>query len=217
MKSSQVEIKAKALPLWIQLLGKLGINGAKSALEKRLKDGSPEEELVMAIADPLIGTINDLSDNEPENTQQVRSRWRKWLEVFMIPWLFRLIQPIVTKITAEYNRKMVQYLKDSSEKIALLLTDDIKPDNQQIDNFIDTEVAKPETKNLVITEFAGGNLLKAGLDEDLVAFLIEAANIGWDAITGKTQAQGVSVEVIAKGKIITLPSGRRATFYNQAA
>lgn len=211
------EIKAKALPVWIQLLGKLGINSAKSALEKRLEDGSPEEELVLAIAEPLIGTINEFSDAEPDNNKKVRALWLKWLNSFMNPWTFRLFQPVVDRIKQEYNRKTVQYLKDSVQQITSILTDEIKPDNEQIDSFIDAEVAKPETKHLFINEFAGGNLAKAGLDDDLIAFITEAAGIGWDAIVGNTTAQGVTVEIVGGAKVITLPSGRTAAFTQIAA
>lgn len=217
MKTLIAEIKAKALPLWIQLLGKLGINSIKSALEKRLPDGSPEEEIVLSIAEPLVGTIDEFKDADPENPKKVRALWLRWLNAFMVPWLFRLFQPIVDRIKAEYNKKMVQYLKDSLQHVGGLLTDEIRPDGDQIDSFIDAEVAKPETKHLVINEFAGGNLAKAGLDDDLIAFITEAAEIGWDAIVGKTLAQGVTVEFVDGAKVITLPSGRIAAFTKLAA
>lgn len=213
------ELKAKALPVWIKLLSLLGIKSAKSALEKRLPNGSPEQELVLGVAEPLVGTIEDLSDTNPNNSVQVRSRWLKWLNTFMTPWLFRLFQPVVDKIKLDYNKKMVQYIKDLLERIGLVLTDEIKPDNDQIDSIIDKEVGKESTKNLVIYEFAGGNLSQAGLDDDLIAFFQEAASIGWDAITGKTnvQAHGVSTQEFDGHKVITLPSGRTATFFKVAA
>lgn len=213
------QIKAKALPLWLQLLGKLGINSAKSALEKRLENDSPEEQLVMAIAEPLIGTINEFSDSEPDNNKKVRALWLRWLHAFMVPWLFRLFQPVVDRIKIEYNKKMLQYVKDFAQNISGLLTDEIKPDGQQIDEYIDTETAKPETKHLVIREFGGGNLTAAGLNADLVAFFIEAAEIGWDAITNKTSAMalGIFTEEKEEVTIITLPSGRKGTFTRMAA
>lgn len=219
MKQLIIEIKAKALPLWLRLLGRLGINSAKTALEKRLPDGSPEEELVMAIAEPMIGTIDEFSDSEPDNPKKVRALWLLWLHSFMVPWLFRLFQPVVDRIKAEYNKKMLQYVKDFAQNISAFLTDEIKPDGQQIDEYIDSETAKPETKHLVIREFGGGNLTAAGLNADLVAFFIEAAEIGWDAITNKTSAMalGIFTEEQEDVTIITLPSGRVGTFTRMAA
>lgn len=213
------EIKAKALPLWLRLLGRLGINSAKTALEKRLPDGSPEEELVMAIAEPMVATIDEFGDSEPDNATKVRALWLRWLHAFMTPWLFRLFQPVVDRIKVEYNKKMLQYVKDFAQNISGFLTDEIKPDGEQIDNYIDAETAKPETKNLVIREFGGGNLTAAGLNADLVAFFIEAAEIGWDAITNKTTAMalGILTEEKEDVTIITLPSGRMGTFTRMAA
>lgn len=214
MKQLINEIKAKALPLWLQLLAKLGINSAKSALEKRLEDDSPEEQLVLSIAEPLIGTIDEFKDSEPDNPKKVRALWLRWLNTFMVPWLFRLFQPVVDRIKAEYNKKMLQYLKDFAQNIGGFLTDEIKPDGAQIDNYIDTEAGKTETKHLVIREFGGGNLTKAGLNADLIAFFIEAAEIGWDAIVNQSTALalGILTEELEDVTIITLPSGRKGTF-----
>ncbi len=219
MKTLIQEIKSKALPLWLQLLAKLGINGAKSALEKRLEDGSPEEELVLAIAEPLIGTIDEFKDAEPDNSKKVRVLWLKWLNTFMVPWLFRLFQPAVDSIKVDYNRKMVQYLKDFGKQIGLFLTDEIKPNGDQISEFSKSEGSKESTKNLVIKEFAGGNLTAAGLNADLVAFFVEAAEIGWDAILNKStaMAMGVFTQEMDDVTIITLPSGRVGSFTRMAA
>lgn len=219
MKQFINEVKAKALPLWLQLLAKLGIKSAKSALGKRLEDGSPEEELVLSIAEPLIGTIDEFKDSEPDNPKKVRALWLRWLHSFMVPWLFRLFQPVVDRIKAEYNKKMLQYVKDFAQNISGFLTDEIKPDGQQIDEYIDSETAKPETKHLVIREFGGGNLSAAGLNADLIAFFIEAAEIGWDAITNQSTAMalGVLTEELEEVTIITLPSGRKGTFTKIAA
>lgn len=217
--NNEIEIKAKALPLWLRLLGRLGINSAKTALEKRLPDGSPEEELVMAIAEPMVGTIDEFGDNEPDNPNKVRALWLRWLHSFMTPWLFRLFQPVIDRIKEEYNKKMLQYVKDFAQNISGFLTDEIKPDGDQIDEYIDSETAKPETKHLVIREFGGGNLAKAGLNADLIAFFIEAAEIGWDAITNQSTALslGILTEELEYVTIITLPSGRVGTFTKVAA
>lgn len=219
MKVLTNEQKSKALPFWIQALGRLGINSAKSALEKRLEDGSPEEELVLAIAEPLNGTITEFSDSEPDNSKKVRALWLKWLNTFMSPWLFRLFQPVVDSIKIDYNRKMLQYLKDFASQVGLLLTDEIRPNGDQIGEYAKAEGAKESTKKLVIEEFAGGNLTAAGLNADLVAFFVEAAEIGWDAILNKStaMAMGVFTQELDEVTIITLPSGRMGTFTRMAA
>ena len=123
------------------------------------------------------------------------------------------------RIQVEFNLKVLQYLKDFAQSITGFLTDDIKPDGEQIDAFIDTEAAKPETKHLVVREFGGGNLAKAGLNADLIAFFIEAAEIGWDAIVNQSEAMalGVLTEELENVTIITLPSGRVGTFTRVAA
>jgi len=99
----------------LSFIGKLGINTLRSALEKRLPDGSPEEEIVTVTAPYFIETIDAMGDNIP-NKQQIPGIWLRYLQLFMIPFLFRLFQPVITRIGQAYNQAMVQYLADSRSK-----------------------------------------------------------------------------------------------------
>jgi hypothetical protein len=96
-----------------------------------------------------------------------------------------------------------------------LLTDAITPNDEQISAYLDSEFRKPETKDLVINQFAGGNLENSGLDSDLVAFLTEALGIGWDALLGNS-ANALSIITVQEHdnvKIInfTMKNGTTAT------
>lgn len=216
------ELKEKAWPFWLTLLANLGINTTKNALAKRLPDNSPEEILTVNLASVMLNIVKFMSDEITDNAKQVREGLLKWLNEFMTPFLFDLFQPTVDKIKQAYNRAMVQYLKDSTEQISLLLTDTITPNNEQISNFLDSEFRKPETKDLVITQFAGGNLANSGLDGDLVAFLTEALGIGWDALLGidSSALSVITVNEMPDVKIVslTMKNGTVATLtFSQAA
>lgn len=206
-------LKTKALPVWIQLLARLGINSAKSALEKRLPDGSPEEQLVLGVAEPMLGTVNVLSDDDVDNPVQVRAIWLKWMNTFMTPWSFGLFQPVVDGIQKIYNRNMVQYLKDFAKNISLILTDKIKPNNSQINAYVKEELAKEETQILCVDEFIGGNL-DGKVPDDLKDFVVEALNIGWDAFVGRPNSAQVLTTEVDGVKIYTMPSGRKIQFLN---
>lgn len=200
------ELKEKAWPFWLTLLANLGINTTKNALAKRLPDNSPEEILTVNLASIMLNIVKFMSDEITDNAKQVREGLLKWLNEFMTPFVFNLFQPAVEKIKQAYNRAMVQYLKDTTEEIASLLTDSITPNNEQISEYLDGEFRKPETKDLVINQFAKGNLDNSGLDGDLVAFLTEALGIGWDALLG-TDANALSVinvQELPDVKIVTL-------------
>lgn len=200
------ELKEKAWPFWLTLLANLGINTTKNALAKRLPDNSPEEILTVNLASIMLNIVKFMSDEITDNAKQVREGLLKWLNEFMTPFVFNLFQPAVEKIKQAYNRAMVQYLKDTTEEIASLLTDSITPNNEQISEYLDGEFRKPETKDLVINQFAKGNLDNSGLDGDLVTFLTEALGIGWDALLG-TDANALSVinvQELPDVKIVTL-------------
>jgi len=180
------ELKDKAWPFWLTMLANLGINTTKNALAKRLPDDSPEEILTVNLATVMLAIVKFMSDEITDNAKQVREGLLKWLNEFMTPFLFNLFQPAVDKIKQVYNRAMIQYLKDTTEQISFLLTDAITPNDEQISAYLDSEFRKPETKDLVINQFAAGNLENSGLDSDLVAFLTEALGIGWDALLGNS-------------------------------
>jgi hypothetical protein len=201
-------LKTKSLPVWIQLLSRLGINSAKNALEKRLPDGSPEEQLVLGVAEPMLGTVNVLSDDDVDNPMQVRALWLKWLNSFMTPWAFNLFQPVVDGIEKTYNRAMVQYLKSFAENTALILTDEIKPNKDQINAYVKAELAKEETQTLFVEEFIGGNL-EGKVPAELKDFVVEALNIGWDAFVGRPASDQVRVTEIDGHLVYVMPSGRK--------
>lgn len=162
----------------LSFIGKLGINTLRSALEKRLPDGSPEEEIVTITAPYFIETIDAMGDNIP-NKQQIPGIWLRYLQLFMIPFLFRLFRPVIDRIKQSYNREVVQYLAGSTEKIGLLLTDEIKPDGEQISEFVKGEQAKPELEVLVIDKFVGGNLNAINADTTLSLFILGALKSLW--------------------------------------
>jgi len=216
------ELKENAWPFWLTMLANLGINTTKNALAKRLPDNSPEEILTVNLAAILLNIVKFMSDTITDNAKQVREGLLQWLNTFMTPFLFDLFQPTVEKIKKVYNRAMVQYLKDTSEQLALLLTDTITPNDDQIKDYLDTEFKKPETKDLVIDQFVGGNLQNSGLDNDLVTFLTEALGLGWDALLG-VNPNVLSVLSVTEGeevKIVnfTMKDGSVATLtFSKAA
>lgn len=174
----------------LSFIGKLGINTLRSALEKRLPDGSPEEEIVTVTAPYFIQTIDAMGDNIPNKTQ-IPAIWLKYLQSFMVPFLFRLFRPVIDRINQAYNREMVQYLASSTEKIGLLLTDEIKPDGQQIEGFLKGEQAKPELEVLVIDRFIGGNLNAAKADETLSVFILGALKSLWRSFVNPSEGNAL--------------------------
>lgn len=174
----------------LSFIGKLGINTLRSALEKRLPDGSPEEEIVTITAPYFIETIDAMGDNIP-NKQQIPGIWLRYLQLFMIPFLFRLFQPVITRIGQAYNRAMVQYLADSTKQIGLLLTDEIKPDNEQISAFTKGELEKPELEKLVIDDFIGGNLNAAKADTTLSLFILGALKSLWRSFVNPSEGEAL--------------------------
>ena len=184
------EVIDKGWNIVLSFIGKLGINTLRSALEKRLPDGSPEEEIVTVTAPYFIETIDAMGDNIP-NKQQIPGIWLRYLQLFMIPFLFRLFRPVIDRINQVYNREMVQYLAGSTEKIGLLLTDEIKPDGEQISEFVKGEQAKPELEILVIDKFIGGNLNAVKADPTLSLFIMGALKSLWRSFVNPSEGEAL--------------------------
>lgn len=200
------EVKEKGLNVILVLISKLGINTLTNALEKRLPDGSPEEEIVLNTSPYFIDTINAFGDTIP-NKQQIPAIWLRFLQTFMIPFLFRLFSPVIDKINQSYNREMVQYLAGSVEKIGLLLTDEIRPDGEQINGFLKGEQAKPELEALVIDRFIAGNLEAVKADPTLSLFILGALKSLWRSFVNPSEGEAlraVSASAITGTKTFVL-------------
>jgi len=186
----QKEVKEKGLNVILVLISKLGINTLTNALEKRLEDGSPEEEIVLTTSPYFIETINAFGDDIP-NKPQISGIWLRYLQSFMIPFLFRLFAPIIDRINQAYNREMVQYLAGSLENVGLLLTDEIKPDGEQIGSYLKGELEKPELEALVIDRFIGGNLEAVKADPTLSLFILGALKSLWRSFVNPSEGEAL--------------------------
>ena len=197
MKEFLAKAKSAAWPIWLTLISKLGLNTIKNALEKRLKDGSPAETIVIATSEPLMKTINALSDTNPDNQVQVELIWKAYLHDFMIPFLFKMFKPTIDKISQDYNRAFVQFIADDLQIITGFLSDEIEPNQEQIANFGKELLQDPKTKELFIEQFIGGNLAAAKLNADLVKFVTVALGVAYDAVVNGVVTKSLESKVIA--------------------
>ena len=204
-------VKEKGWNMLLTMISKLGINTLSTALKKRLPDDSPEEEIVVTTTPYFIETIDAMGDSIPNKTQ-IPAIWLRYLQNFMIPFLFRLFQPVIARINESYNRRMIQYLADSSKQIGLFLTDEIKPDHDQIDGFVDGEIAKKEVELLIIDEFVGGNLAARKADPTLSLFIQGALKSLWKTFVTKEDAVDLqSISMAQDGSKVFIIDGYEVT------
>jgi hypothetical protein len=197
MKEFLAKAKSTAWPIWVTLISKLGLKTLTNALEKRLKDGSPAETIVIATSEPLMKTINALSDEDPNNQTQVEVIWKTYLHDFMIPFLFNLFKPTIDKIGQDYNKAFVQFIADDLQIITGFLTDEIEPNQEQIANFGKEILQDPKTKELFVDQFIGGNLAAAKLNADLVQFVTAALGVAYDAVVNGVAPKSLEGEQVS--------------------
>jgi hypothetical protein len=197
MKEFLTAAAAKAWPIWLTLISRLGIKTLSNALEKRLKDGSPAETLVLAVTPPLLTTVDVLSDQDPDNQSQVEHIWKAWLHDFMLPFIFNLFKPATDKIKQDYNRAFVQFIADDLQIITGFLTDEIEPNQEQIAAFGKELLQDPKTKELFVDQFIGGNLAAAKLNADLVDFVKQALGVAYDAVVNGIAPKALEGEQVS--------------------
>lgn len=182
MKDFLKATTAKAWPVWLTLISRLGVKTLSGALEKRLQNGTPAETLVLAVTPPLLNTIDVLSDQDPDNQAQVEKIWKSWVHEFMVPFLFGLFKPTTEKIKQDYNKAFVQFLMQNAQIITGFLTDEIEPNQAQITAFGRELLKDPETKTILINQFIAGNMQAANLNKDLITFVTVTIGIAYDAV-----------------------------------
>jgi hypothetical protein len=85
----------------------------------------------------------------------------------------------------------VQYLAGSLENVGLLLTDEIKPDGEQIGSYLKGEIEKPELEALVIDRFIGGNLNAVKADPTLSLFILGALKSLWRSFVNPSEGESL--------------------------
>ena len=122
----------KAIGGLVKLIANLGVDYIEPRLEKALKDGSLTEKLALSPFEAIRDSINALSDDNENNTEQVGKIWIDYLHGKVRVILMEALAPVIGEIDNVTDRDLVQYLADIANDIVGILSDDEANNKAQI-------------------------------------------------------------------------------------
>ena len=174
----------KAIGGLVKLIANLGVDYIEPRLEKALKDGSLTEKLALSPFESIRDSINALSDDNENNTEQVGKIWIDYLHGKVRVILMDALAPVIGEIDNETDRELVQYLADIANDIVGILTDDEANNKVQIKSYFDALAKADRTRDVFVGKLID---LADGVvkDKALLDLFKTVLNAVFDLIQGK--------------------------------
>ena len=174
----------KAIGGLVKLIANLGVDYIEPRLERALKDGSLTEKLALSPFESIRDSINALSDDNENNTEQVGKIWIDYLHGKVRVILMDALAPIIGEIDNETDRELVQYLADIANDIVGILTDDEANNKVQIKSYFDALSKADRTRDVFVGKLID---LADGVvkDKNLLDLFKTVLNAVFDIIQGK--------------------------------
>lgn len=174
----------KAIGGLVKLIANLGVDYIEPRLEKALKDGSLTEKLALSPFESIRDSINALSDDNENNTEQVGKIWIDYLHDKVRVILMDALVPVIGEIDNETDRALVQYLADIANDIVGILTDDEANNKVQIAAYFDALAKADRTRDVFVGKLID---LADGVvkDKALLDLFKTVLNAVFDIIQGK--------------------------------
>ncbi len=168
----------------VKLIASLGVDYIEPRLEKALKDGSLTEKLALSPFESIRESINALSDDDANNTEQVGKIWIEYLHGKVRTILMDALAPVIGEIDNETDRALVQYLADIANDIVGILSDDEANNKAQIKAYFDTLAKADKTRDVFVGKLID---LADGVvkDKALLDLFKTVLNAVFDIIQGK--------------------------------
>ena len=140
----------KAIGGLVKLIANLGVDYIEPRLEKALKDGSLTEKLALSPFEAIRDSINALSDDNAENTEQVGAIWIDYLHGKVRVILMEALAPVIGEIDNVTDRDLVQYLADIANDIVGILSDDEANNKAQIAAYFEELKKADRTRDVFV-------------------------------------------------------------------
>ncbi len=174
----------KAIGGLVKLIANLGVDYIEPRLERALKDGSLTEKLALSPFAAIRDSINALSDDDPNNQEQVSAIWVKYLHNDVRPILMGALEPVVNGIENKTDRALVAYLANIGNDIVGIFTDDVDGNKEQIKAYFEALQSSEETRVVLVGKLID---LAAGVvkDKELLKLFTTVLNAVFDIVQGK--------------------------------
>lgn len=175
--------KVKLLNPISELIAKLGINYIDDkvfvALEKKLLP----QRLADRGFDRVRETIEVITDDDANNSNQVAAVWMAYLNQDVIPAVGEALAPTLDKIESPETKELVKSLAATVVGAMLILTDEEGNNNEQLKSYFDEYVKSDEFRTVILAQVKA-LAEKFSQDKALISLIISVFGAFFDLIQG---------------------------------
>lgn len=156
--------KDQSINKLVAVIAKMAVDFADKQVDKRVSDPLANEGVNLIF--PLTHSIIEvLSDNNPDNSEQVKQEVLKWLNKPLADFLDEIVQTLVQRQEDENVKALLLFLGARFIEVLRLLSDDDKGNKEQLAAFWEKVVVDPTTHKLIVEHIVKPLLKRANATE----------------------------------------------------
>lgn len=175
--------KVKLLNPISELIAKLGVSYLDDKVFAALEGKQLPQRLADRGFDRVRQTIEAITDDDANNTDQVAAVWLAYLNEDVIPAVGEAITPTLDGIESPETKALVSSLLGVAVGSALLLTDNTEGNNAQLKSYFDAYV-KSDDFRVVIVGQVRALAEKYSKDKGLISLIVSVFGAFFDLIQG---------------------------------
>ena len=192
------------IPLFI---AENGLNLIESRLDRMIDNDTPLQKGVDIFFGATDEVLRVVSDDNPENKDQVTKVIFGTINGKLVPFLVDLSQPAIDKIEDVDNKEVVLYLRGVAADFVNIYTDDVEQNTKQLTDYMQMIRTSDKTKEVVLYNLLLNRLAKRwGQDptrRDYLVFIESVLNELWKLVQGDSEEAFEEIE----RQILSLQSG----------
>jgi len=187
-----------------------GLNLIESRLDRMIDDDTPLQKGVDIFFGATDEVLRVVSDDNPENKDQVTKVIFGTINGKLVPFLVDLSQPAIDKIEDLDNKEVVLYMRGVAADFVNIYTDDVEQNTKQLTDYMQMIRTSDKTKEVVLYNLLLNRLAKRWGEDptrrDYLVFIESVLNELWKLVQGDSEEAFAEIE----RKILSLKSGETA-------
>jgi len=187
-----------------------GLNLIESRLDRMIDDDTPLQKGVDIFFGATDEVLRVVSDDNPENKDQVTKVIFGTINGKLVPFLVDLSQPAIDKIEDLDNKEVVLYMRGVAADFVNIYTDDVEQNTKQLTDYMQMIRTSDKTKEVVLYNLLLNRLVKRWGEDptrrDYLVFIESVLNELWKLVQGDSEEAFAEIE----RKILSLKSGETA-------
>jgi hypothetical protein len=177
------EKNVKVINDLVATIMKLGVGFAEGQVGKRVNDPLVEKgvDLIFPLTRKMIEV---LSDNNPDNTGQVKEVMLDWTNGPLANYLEEIFAALIVKQKDENVKALLAFLTLKFVEALRIYSDDDEKNKEQINALWEGIIVAPQTHALIVDHIVKPLLIKSGATEQWVVFVTNLVQTTLEGLVG---------------------------------